>query len=154
MEIRHTLILNDYICFTLNGAKLWYISIDRINFRQSFDEKYWRIHAEITKIWRLQKIKSITTHIDHRWSKSVIQGDGKPSGWCKVVIRFFWGDVFPSYFKFTTAKTQIFIIYHIVRFIQLARYSQTLFSYLNHDTTWQLEIDRALVICLTWSTQR
>ena len=48
MEIRHTLILNYYICFTLNGAKLWYISIDRINFRQSFDEKYWRIHWEIT----------------------------------------------------------------------------------------------------------
>ena len=53
MEIRHIVILNYDICFTLNGAKLAYISIDIINFQQSFDEKYWWIHAEITKIWRL-----------------------------------------------------------------------------------------------------
>ena len=90
MEIRHIVILNYDICFTLNGAKLAYISIDIINFQQSFDEKYWWIHAEITKIWRLQKLNSIMTDIDHRRSKSVIQGDGKPSGWCKVVILFFF----------------------------------------------------------------
>ena len=40
MEIRHILILNYDICFSLNGAKLRYISIDEINFRRSFDEKY------------------------------------------------------------------------------------------------------------------
>ena len=86
MEIRHILILNYDICFTLNGAKLRYIFIDRTNFRQSFDEKYWWIHEEITKIWRLQKIKSIMTDIDHQWSKSVMyrvmenrQGDAKSS---------------------------------------------------------------------------
>ena len=153
-EIRHILILNYDVCFTLNGAKLRYISKDRINFPQSFDEKYWWIHAEITKIWRLQKIKSIMTDIDHRWSKSVIQGDGKPSGWCKVVIRFLRAMYFRHTLNLRPQKPHIFIIYFIVQFIQLSRYSQTFSSSLNYDTTWQLDTDRALVICLTWSTQR
>ena len=40
MEIRHILILNYDICFSLNGAKLRNVSIDEINFRQLLKNIY------------------------------------------------------------------------------------------------------------------
>ena len=153
MEIRHILIINYDICFTLNGAKLWYISIDRINFKTIV---WWKILMNLCK--NNENMTFTKNKIDYDGYRSpMIQI--RHTGWWKTVRvmqsrhTIFGGDVFPSYFEFTTTKNSYFYheLYSVIH--TTCALFQDAFLSLNYDTTWQLETDRTLVICLTWSTQ-